>query len=236
MNIGCRVEPVREICACRQMDAFIIFLLVMQASMIFPALNWSPVRWFRGLSETSRFSFFVVIFAAVTSFATWVQVWAFIQSERAFLVVSNLQFRTAELTYGEPLELLIEITNPGKSVASFREVNISSLAASAGCKELRETKAPKYIKMAEPICLPSIAPGDKVVLRAKDTNTYTPEDVNNFKSGKISFCVFGFIKYYDGYNLFNPSQIGYCFKYVPPSERYLNIFEGCGIQQYVYAR
>ena len=103
-------------------DAVIIFLLAVQASMIFPALNWwpHPVRWFRSLDSTEKFTFVVAVFTAVLALATCVQVWAFIQSERAFLVVDNPRFRTGEPTADRP-DLIMTLKNPGKKVAAVQE-------------------------------------------------------------------------------------------------------------------
>jgi hypothetical protein len=53
-------------------DVYIILLLGLQASMIFPALNWwpHPIRWFSSLPRTDKISMLLVLFTFVLAFAT----------------------------------------------------------------------------------------------------------------------------------------------------------------------
>jgi hypothetical protein len=53
-------------------DAYIILLLGLQASMIFPALNWwpHPIRWFSSLPRTDKFNLLLLVFTILLAFST----------------------------------------------------------------------------------------------------------------------------------------------------------------------
>ena len=219
------------------MDAVIIFLLAVQASMIFPALNWwrHPVRWFRSLDSTEKFTFVVAVFTAVLALATCVQVWAFIQSERAFLVVDNPRFRTGEPTADRP-DLIMTLKNPGKKVAAVQEF-IATYQLGLHAQELHEETQNKYNKTDFGKSL--VAPGNEITISGNLANgkaIFTEQVINDLLRGEDSFYIFGDIKYYDGYNIFEPSEIGYCFSYLPPNQREVDTFAVCKDPKYTYAR
>jgi hypothetical protein len=66
----------------------------------------------------------------------------------------------------------------------------------------------------------------------------TPQVISALLKGDHSVFVFGFLRYDNGYNwfgLFEPSEIGYCFKYTPPSEQYGgDTFEVCRNPELIY--
>jgi hypothetical protein len=67
-------------------------------------------------------------------------------------------------------------------------------------------------------------------------DVFTEEVVRDLLNGEDSFYVFGYIKYYDKYTIFGPSEIGYCFSYVPPRLRYDQSFDTCAHPKYTYNR
>ena len=125
-------------------DAFIILLLVAQTAMIFPALNYSPVRWFRSLTSIEKFTFVLAIFTVLLALVSCLQVWAFIQSERAFLFVLTPKFDGGFAPH-KPLVLLADIKNSGRSTGFINDFNVTLKVVASNDKLPRE---PKYKKGA----------------------------------------------------------------------------------------
>jgi hypothetical protein len=53
-------------------DAYIVLLLGLQVSMIFPALNWwpHPIKWLSSLQITDKFNLLLLVFTFVLAFST----------------------------------------------------------------------------------------------------------------------------------------------------------------------
>jgi hypothetical protein len=220
-------------------DAFVTFLLAAFASMVFISLNWwpHPIRWFRSLTRPDKFTFVVACFTVVLALATCVNVWAFIQSERAFLVVDNLRFLSGEPTTDGPFPLILTIQNPGRNVATVKEIK---LAIYLGLHHQQLPDEPDYTNAIKVTVLPSIGPGLDHQIPIRGTlnvaSNFRAQVVSDLLSGEDSFYVFGEIQYDNGYNVIGVSEVGFCFSYAQPSQRFIETFEACDKSKYTYTR
>jgi hypothetical protein len=210
-------------------DAYLIFLLTAQASMIILALNWRPhpVQWLRSLNNIDGFTGLLAIFTGLLVLVAGLQLLAFVQSERAFLVIDNVRFYGDDPAVHGSSPLIFKIKNPGRTVATVTEQNVSStLLPYRG--ELPDNT--QLTRTPNDLVLLSIAPGNEITLRVIPSNpdVLTDQVVAALLRGDYTLYIYGFYKYYNGFDLFGPSKTGYCYKYVPPSQQYgLDPFDLC---------
>lgn len=186
-------------------DAYIIFLLAAEAAMIFPSLNWwpHPIRWFRSLARADKFTLWLALFTALLTFITAVQVWAFIQSERAFLTVAAPQF-TGGFAANKELTLIIDVKNSGRSTGFIDKFN-TTLKFYPRDKPLPDV--PEYEKEQAEIPGPVLPGSDSplIYLPAGDNQhprmTLSEAEVDIIKKGMDKMYVFGFAYYRDDFSL-----------------------------------
>ncbi|HTO83024.1 MAG TPA: hypothetical protein VMQ73_12350, partial [Methylomirabilota bacterium] len=93
-----------------------------------PPIQRSPslLQRFRGLNPIDRFTFFIALFTLCLVIVSGLQYVAFVSSERADLVVEDVQF-----FYGEPstqqdgMGVFLIIKNVGRHTAHVTELNVS---------------------------------------------------------------------------------------------------------------
>jgi hypothetical protein len=221
-------------------DAYVIFLLAAFASMVFISRNWwpHPIRWFSSLARADKFTFVVAIFTVVLALATCIQVWAFIQSERAFLVVDKLRFLSGEPSTDGPFPLILTMQNPGRNVATVKEMKI---AIQLALHHQQLPDEPDYTNAVKVPVPPSIAPGRDFNISINGNlpnaaNVFRAQVVSELLAGEDSFHVFGLIKYDNGYTIIGSSEVGFCFSYTPPKERFVDTFQTCDKPKYIYTR
>jgi len=91
--------------------------------------------------------------------ATCIQVFAYIQTERAFLLIDDLRFRDGEPTTNPPFALIMPIENSGRNVAFIKDINIT---AQLGVHESYLPDEAKYVRMTEApmVVFAPITPGN----------------------------------------------------------------------------
>jgi hypothetical protein len=206
--------------------------------MIFPAFNRYPHRWFMSLSRTDKFTFVVAIFTSLLAISTSLQVLAFIESERAELVIEDATFPR-----GEPspdtngLDLIIRVRNFGKHVANIKMFNITQ-GVFINNKAL--PAKPQYHGGSITPVVPPIAPGAEIAVygeqEPQEFRIPREDVVKGVLDGSIPLRIWGFVEYYTGYSVFGPSEVGYCFTYVPVSHRHTGRFQVCDNPNYIYTR
>jgi hypothetical protein len=211
--------------------------------MVFISLNWwpHPIRSARAAKFPSVGTIFTVVlalFTVVLALATCIQVWAFIQSERAFLVVDKLRFLSGEPSTDGPFPLILTMQNPGRNVATVKEMKI---AIHLVLHHHQLPDEPDYTNAVTASATPSIAPGGdyNIAIRGNlpnDANVFRAQVVSDLLTGEDAFYVFGEIKYSNGYTMIGPSEVGFCFSYTPPKERFVDTFEICENPKYIYTR
>lgn len=153
----------------------------------------------------------VGIFTFVLSAVAFLQFWAFVQSERAFLSVTSLRIDGEFPKPGDKLiRVFFQVKNSGKSAAYANHVTLGMALG-------RLPDAP-YYGNEQQRTQPPIAPeavafdGDEVIL----SRSITQEDIDAVKAGTVRLSFFGFMSYTDIFQfwpLFSGKSYGFCFTY-----------------------
>jgi hypothetical protein len=196
----------------------------------------------------SLFTAMVAAFTLMLVVVTYLNVWAYSQSERAQLFVHDLQFAHGEPTLDDGgLDLVVVIKNVGKHIATVTDLNVTPLIH-LHSKPLADT--PHYHPQPLVRTAPPIPPDEQVTVNARTagfnaTDETDPaavlsesERVGGILSGQLPFDVYGAISYYNGFSVFGPSVVGYCFHYIPQKMRLPadGPFRICENPNYTYSR
>jgi hypothetical protein len=182
----------------------------------------------------------IEVFTGVLALSTVFQVLAFIHSERAYLIISDIRFLHSEPTADpDGYDLVMIIKNIGKHVALISELEIKP-AFFVIRKTLPEI--PNYnIGTIEKVVPPIVPDKDVTVhIHAKGVTNSTITDEERLRgviSGDIPVRVFGYVEYDIGYLSFSKGIIGFCFEYIPRGTRPdITTFETCNDKNYTYIR
>lgn len=202
----------------------------------------SPMRivwWYRNLEELEKFNAWIVGFTGVLSIMAIVQFFAYLETERAYVVIDDAQFLagTPQVEDGG-IDTGLFIKNVGKHVAIISQFH-ALMEIYVVQKEL--PTFPEYRPDAVPqnLVVAPMVPQQRlrVPLREVKAPPPIPRDqvIEGIKNGSIPFRVYGFIKYKLGYLWFS-GITGYCFEYVPESKRTIGpAFRTCQNPNYTYA-
>jgi hypothetical protein len=193
--------------------------------------NKPPWWLFKQSDPVAGFTAWLVIFTACLTITAGFQVWAFTQSERAFVTVLSVDLSIVGKSAGEPFVIPLIVKNGGKSVAVVTDFNITL------GKSLAEN--PEYVSSVGLAAKP-VMPGtdESLVYRAKPGNwlwTLSKDELTEIEGGRQYFYIFGFIKYEDGFSLLSSRKTGFCFVYNPRPTIPNGRFETCANQKYTYA-
>ena len=199
-------------------------------------LNW-PIRarkWCNSLDRIEHFTFWVAIFTGLLFIVAVLQYRAYVESESAFLIITEPKFIPSGEPTAGPVIIVMAIKNTGKHAAIVEEINISALPTTPE----KFPDNPEYQKLIDTAVIQPIAPGLEFPLnfRGAPRIIFSPEIVSNMLSGNEAFYVYGFIKYNSGYNIIWLSETGFCYVYIPPSNRAGFLFETYKKPKYTYAR
>jgi len=189
------------------------------------------------------FTKWLVRFTAALFVVTTIQVWAFITSERAFIVVDDFsavpkEFPPTDVT--QPLVFSAIVKNGGKSGAvvvgtDFVLKNIPKAAGDLAA-------APEYVPLAAGSDLfrgPVISGTDRPAIFRPQLNgkpmVLTAGDYAYLRAGGSKLYVYGYIDYKDPFSWFGPKRTGFCWVYNPQNPPGLSPFDSCGSDKYVYA-
>jgi hypothetical protein len=173
----------------------------------------------------------IKIFTAVVAFATVVQVWAFIKSERAIIIVSDVHFAKELIVGLNPLPIFFEMKNGGRSTAT---IDVLKAAITHGPLP----PVPDYLGSAR-FAIAPIVPND-ISQRILDFETGWGQQTNEgVKTGTLPLFLFGVIEYQDEFSvglswLVGPRETGFCFVYKPTGGVREPIFETCPESAYTY--
>jgi hypothetical protein len=166
----------------------------------------------------------VAAFTAVLCLIGGFQVWAFIQSERAFLSISAANI----LSTGNDSPLIIgfELSNGGRSVATGH-INFYS----------RMRSLPSTPDYSNPLIMaysPVVAGG----IDRPSINVPLPSsDIAEIRGGQQPFFIYGIIYFSDVFTFFGPKQVGFCLRFreinAPPV---VSFFGTCTESAYSFAR
>jgi hypothetical protein len=173
--------------------------------------------WCRALTPSDKFSGIIAFLTFVLAGAAISQWWAFIESERSYLIV-----KSGGVTWNDPPspKLNLVLVNGGKGVGT---VILSDVAAISSPANVALPDAPRYLN--KPFFLGPIATGEKAeaTLNIAVTNVsggaipWSPSDTSRIGEGKDRFYVYGRIKYRDRMSwLKGTATTAFCFTYMVP--------------------
>lgn len=183
-------------------------------------------RWIRGLGV-------IEVFTGLLAISTTVQVWAFVQSERASIAPVAVGLLPVTITAG-PLVVGVQLKNSGKDTALIQENYL-------------EFKIAEYLPtfplygtnphQSRVILLPDAVLSTGGAARTNNIPAIIRAgEVDSINSGNTHLWVYGKIVYRDRYSfVFGSQVIGYCFEYIPANDPRAGMFNGCDAENYVYA-
>ena len=184
------------------------------------------------------FTAWLAIFTFTLAVIAAVQVWAFVQSERAFVSAASVKFISG-LESNHPIEVAVEFRNSGKSTAFVKDA-IFSWRAGEAKKDL--PPIPEYVAGAYGTPGPLVSGANATArvplrgLRGAPELIFTEADTSAIRAGNISFYIYGFIVYTDEFSFWGSGYTtGYCFKY-DPRQLATATFHNCNERAYTYAR
>jgi hypothetical protein len=176
---------------------------------------------FRHPDRMTRFTFGVFTFTVVLAVAALIQAWAFIQSERAFLVLTGMQV-TGGFEGGKPLITSLTFTNSGRSPATEATVYYTS--------DIKLLPTPQYSRNKRSV--PPVASGANLTMNFGPKTPLNEDEGQAIKTGKLPFYVFGYISFKDEFTLYGARQTGFCGAF----DFQTNSFVTCDQNGYIYIR
>jgi hypothetical protein len=177
------------------------------------------------LSSIDKFTFVIAVFTALLFIATAVNIWAFIESERSEITVSDIRLNS-QLTAETFATLIIEIVNPSKSSAFVDEFR---LYIDGGMTVPNEAK-PRIM----PNMHPTIHPGVPIHNETDIPQKFPADYVNGVNKGEYHIWVIGSLRWHDHFGWFGGGETGFCFYYDPSRGRGVDSFYRCHDPRYEY--
>jgi hypothetical protein len=184
----------------------------------FQLINEGDLQNFRlePLMEERRFSlgpmcFFcnpIAVFTAVLCLVGLLQAWAFIQSERAFVFPSHLEFVSPlAIAETQPILLSLDMRNSGRSTAQISKMIV------AVTHQLPPT--PNYDNAVDRsvVAFPPI-PGNGQIAQELNFKDWNIETMRKVRDGSRAFYLFGGAEYTDDYSWFGTRVSRFCFVYI----------------------
>jgi hypothetical protein len=168
-------------------------------------VRWTKaVAWFTGV--LALFTFLLALVAAL-------QLWAFVQSERAFLSVVGLSIGGTDGGLPKASEphtrVVLQMRNGGRNTAFIDRFRFDAAYGAMGPLP----QEPQYLDEPQ-FGVPRPIPGDTTVpVNDGVAKTFTPDEIDGFRTSKGRFSLYGYVKYNDAYWLFGARTTGYCFTY-----------------------
>ncbi len=184
-----------------------------------PKIVW-PARWFFRLRPVEKFTAVLCVIAAF-------QGWAFIQSERSSLVISDVRF-AKDLVANERPTVIIEIKNTSKSTAfieDFRSFGGDSPTI----------PSPEVVRLEPMNMHPPVAPDVPVHIEIDVPTDFPKEIIDLINRGRYHIWIIGSVEYGDRFKWFGGGKTGFCFYYDPSRGRGADSFYRCHDPRYEYA-
>jgi hypothetical protein len=194
-------------------------------------------RMFESIKNFVCSNFDVIkFFTIILAISTCIQVWAFIQSERADLSVTSVML-DFDLLFEGNVSLHYTVQNGGKETAF-----VTGSATSIGLRTDTLPPEPQYTHPSVNALLGPVIPQSPRFVRIGPMTDDGPiiiskEQANSINNGSLKFYVFGYVNYKDTFSfLFGNRKTGFCFYYNPTLKdaRFGN-FDNCAEGAYTYS-
>jgi hypothetical protein len=211
----------------------VLFVLYLAIFAVFIVALTRGLEWLQQRQAGRHRVGVLEVFTAILAISTCVQVWAFIQSERAFIAVANFEIIGTLLVPDAPIRFAVAFHNSGRATAFINDANLTYTITNEAMPQ-----TPQYQPGAGAFKGPVIAGGS--VRATTDTQAsgrnISAAFINGIQNGSHKLFVFGYVRFSDDFSLFESRVIGFCQLYNPRAASTIDAFEGCGLDNYVYAR
>lgn len=173
------------------------------------------------------------IFTAVLTIFTGISVFAFIQSERSILTVSDIAFDPDALKVGEPIRLVLLIKNSGKAAAQLTELKVIPVL------DAMLPKTPSYPEFSGPgiQSFTLIAPGDTARIGVTTSSAINATGLANYQQDRARFFIHGYFTWKDGYSfLIGRNTLGFCYSFSQKHAANLGPYDTCDEEAYTFYR
>jgi hypothetical protein len=177
------------------------------------------------LPAVDKFTFVIAVFTGLLFVTTAVNIWAFIQSERSEIAVSDIRL-ASELTAGINGRLIIEVVNPSKTTAFVDEFRLYGDGGMTVPDEARPRVMPNM--------RPTVHPGVPIHIEADIPQKFPPDYVVGVNKGDYHIWVIGSLRWHDHFGWFGGGETGFCFYYDPSRGRGVDSFYRCHDPRYEY--
>ena len=196
-----------------------------------------PLWLFLQQDPVAGFTAWIALFTLCLMLVSGIQVWAFIQSERAFATMTAAHFRET-LAPNKELSLMVEIGNSGRSSAFIDGFNITAmiLPKDAGLPVL-----PNYLPGGIISVGPVLAAGKSIVrvdihgIKGEQHLVLNDADVRAINDRTYKFYIFGYVSYLDDFSVIGHRVNGFCALYNPEGDASTS-FDNCNDRAYTYSR
>jgi hypothetical protein len=183
-------------------------------------------EWTRVVAKWTRWLVVVgAVVGAITAAILFVQTYAFIQSERASLVVGHFQFPEG-LAVNKQMMMFYEVRNSGKSIAQITNASINVKP---------ELVYPLQYTPVAVLAPTQIAPDSSeeftyLGLSGDAPYIVTQVTVDALNRGAVKLFVYGFVDYDDDFWFVGSKRSYFCFQYMPErSSKTVTAFSGCPV-------
>jgi hypothetical protein len=158
-----------------------------------------------------RWTSAVGLFTGVLALLAALQLWAFVQSERAFLSVAGISIDGGLLPKaGDPsYRVTMQVRNAGRNTAFVDRLLLDeAYGPTQPMPQQPEYKDEPRLGVPPPIPADTTVPANDHMQRS-----YTQDEIDRIKAGTSRLSLFGYIKYTDELWLFGNKTTGFCFVY-----------------------
>lgn len=197
-----------------------------------------PIQGYRKLKPIERFNFWIACFTLVLTCMAVLQIAAYIETERAYMIVEDVKLFAGEPSTDDGgLDMGIFMENVGKHLAVITDFTVV-IEIQIVDKHLPDYPDYKHGTSSKLVVRPQVAQ-QKTMIPVRENKAPPPiprEDIiRGIKDGTIPLHIYGAIKYRHGYFMLGGVS-GYCFTYIPVTKRRINkSFNTCENQNYTYA-
>lgn len=190
--------------------------------------------WIRHPDPIVRLTSWIALFTGFLVVVGGFQGWAFVQSERGFMHLEDIQLRP--LSIGTPVSAVATLENSGRSITEIMGYNISWKFLD---NSLDLPDIPQYYTGNGTPITGSFVPDEeiKTIWTSRDSQNFaTDKLISDIKLGKVRVFVYGYMTYKDSFSLlFGRRVTRFCAVYDATINVVASHFGRCGKRDYEYS-
>ena len=176
--------------------------------------------------RVAGFTGWIAIFTVIIALVGIFQAYAFVKSERAFVIPTAMDMSPTKITAGVPVTFMLTVKNSGHSFAIVKYMDIYSVPYEA--LPAKRPYEAHTAKRRQPIPVDGTWP-------SVFSNTATQKQADAINGGTTKLYIFGRVIYTDEFSLFGSWETGFCYIYKPNGDPKVSLFDICPSPAYTYA-